>query len=184
MNKSTLVMLIIMVVFSAGIVWIYYTTPITPFEREVPFNKNVALQPVNENNLVKVFYVLFNDEGKSGEAIGCGDSVVSLEKEIPATTTPLAAALTLLLSDKKQTSTSTQGDLMNSLYQSSLKIDSIALTDGVANIKLKGRVQLSGVCDNPRFEAQLQQTALQFKSVKEANFYINGKPLEEVLSLK
>lgn len=173
-----------MIVLSAAIVWIYYTTPVTPVDTAIPFEKNTALHAVNEDNLVKVFYIALNDDGSNGKAIGCGDSVVGLDREIPATTTPLAAALSLLLSDKKQVATSTLGDLTNALYQSSLKIDSISLANGVADIRLKGTVKLGGECDNPRFEAQLEETAMQFKSVTEADFYINGKPLKDAISLK
>jgi hypothetical protein len=43
---------------------------------------------------------------------------------------------------------------------------------------------LGGVCDNPRVEAQLVETAMQFPGVMEAAITINGTPLEEALSLK
>jgi len=43
---------------------------------------------------------------------------------------------------------------------------------------------LGGECDNPRVEAQLTNTVLQFPSVTSADIFINGKTLAETLSLK
>jgi len=43
---------------------------------------------------------------------------------------------------------------------------------------------LGGVCDAPRVEAQIEQTALQFSTVHEVAVFINDVPLEDVLSLK
>ncbi len=182
-SKSTYVIFFSMIVFSAAIVWIYYTVPVTNYTP--PFERNTALHPINESNLVKVFYVLLNDNGVRGRAIGCGDSIVAVEREIPATTTPLAAAFLYLLSDKNKTATTTDDiELSNTLHSSSLKLAGINLKDGVADIKLSGKVSLGGECDNPRVEAQLEETARQFSSVKKVNISINDKPLSEVMSLK
>ena len=41
---------------------------------------------------------------------------------------------------------------------------------------------LGGVCDSPRFEAQIEQTALQFSTVSNVEVFINDIPLEDVLS--
>jgi hypothetical protein len=43
---------------------------------------------------------------------------------------------------------------------------------------------MGGECDTPRVQAQLEQTILQFPTVTEAAIFINGKPLQDVLSLK
>jgi hypothetical protein len=43
---------------------------------------------------------------------------------------------------------------------------------------------MGGECDTPRVRAQLEQTILQFPTVTEADIFINGKPLADVLSLK
>ena len=51
-------------------------------------------------------------------------------------------------------------------------------------MRLNGTLQLGGVCDNPRVKAQLEQTALQFPTVKSVKYYINDKTLDEALSLK
>jgi hypothetical protein len=54
--------------------------------------------------------------------------------------------------------------------------------DGAPN--LSGTMMLGGVCDNPRVEAQLEETALQFPTVSQVSVFVNSRPLEEVLSLK
>jgi hypothetical protein len=41
---------------------------------------------------------------------------------------------------------------------------------------------LGGVCDSPRVQAQIEQTALQFSTVSEVEVFVNDTPLEEVLS--
>jgi spore germination protein GerM len=132
-----------------------------------------ALKPGYVNK-VGVYYIAIEDAGKMGKKIGCNDSVVEVVRNITPTQSPLRAALESLLANHNQ---KVENDLYNSLYQSNLKLDSLALTNGVATIKLTGTMALGGVCDDPRFEAQIQETALQFPSVKTAEIYINGKPL-------
>jgi hypothetical protein len=131
---------------------------------------------------VKVALISLNDNGKSGTAVGCGDSVVFVDRQVPATQAPLRTALEQLLSIKSQTYG--QSGLYNALYQSNLKVDDVAITNGTATIHLSGTTQLGGVCDDPRFAAQLTQTALQFDTVKKVNIFVNGKTLQEVTSEK
>ena len=131
---------------------------------------------------VKIFLIALEDQGKSGEPVGCGDSAVPVEVEVPHTQAVLRAALEALLSIKQQNYG--ESGLYNSLYQSDLKIDSLTITDGKANLSLSGKMALGGECDNPRFGAQITQTILQFPTVSEAAVLISGKPLKDVLSLK
>ena len=41
---------------------------------------------------------------------------------------------------------------------------------------------LGGVCDDPRIKAQLEESALQFNTVDKASVFINGVPLDQLLS--
>lgn len=131
---------------------------------------------------VKLYYIAIEDAGKSGKKIGCNDSVVPVNVDIPATRSPLVASYEKLLANKSRDYG--QSGFINSLYQSNLKIDSASVVNGVANIKLSGTMSLGGVCDAPRFQAQLEETALQFPTVKSVNITINGKSLQSVLSEK
>jgi len=137
---------------------------------------------VPEIQTVKVFLVATGDNGASGKLIGCGDSLVPVTQPIVPTQGVLRAALELLLGIKQQYYGGS--GLYNALYQSDLTIADLTLENGKATIQLAGRLLLGGVCDNPRVEAQLVETAKQFSTVKEVEIFINGKPLKDVLSEK
>ena len=51
-------------------------------------------------------------------------------------------------------------------------------------VYLTGAVQPGGVCDIPRIEAQLTQTAVTAVGAIRAEIYVNGVGLAEALSLK
>ncbi|MBI5301917.1 MAG: GerMN domain-containing protein [Chloroflexi bacterium] len=131
---------------------------------------------------VKLFFVALEDNGKSGKKIGCDDSIIAVERAIPATTAPLTAVLRELLAvrDTKYG----QSGLHNALAMSDLKIESVSVINERAEIRLSGSLKLGGVCDNPRVDAQIKETALQFATVKRVAVWINGKPLETLLSDK
>ena len=124
---------------------------------------------------VKVYVIARGDGGATGPKIGCGDSVVAVNRTLPYSTTPLTDAMKELLTIHDPFYG--QSGLYNALTGSRLQVDSVALTGGVATIRLSGSVSIAGECDNPRFEAQLRHTALQFASVRTANIYVNGKGL-------
>lgn len=75
-----------------------------------------------------------------------------------------------------------QSGLYNALYQSTLSVEDVRIENVQAIIQLSGQLVLGGVCDNPRVEAQLVETALQFATVKSVTIFIHGKALKEVLS--
>lgn len=74
--------------------------------------------------------------------------------------------------------------LYNALYRSDLQVAGVTIEQRKAIIHLTGTMMLGGVCDAPRFEAQIKQTALQFSTVNDVAVFINDKPIEEVLSSK
>ena len=131
---------------------------------------------------VKVFLIALEDNGQAGPAVGCGDSVVAIEREVPPTSEPLKAALQELFKIKEQFYG--QSGLYNALYQSDLRIDGVTLTGGKATVRLSGNTRLGGVCDDPRFVAQIRETVLQFRTVQDAIITVNGVPLEQFLSEK
>jgi len=131
---------------------------------------------------VKIFLIALEDNGQSGILVGCGDSAVPVTVIIPRTQGVLKAALEKLLSIKEQYYG--ESGLYNALYQSDLQLKSVTIDQGKAVIHLTGTVMLGGVCDAPRVEAQIKQTALQFSTVSDVEVFINDIPLEEVLSQK
>lgn len=103
---------------------------------------------------------------------GC-DAVVLVDREVPATTQPLNAALRELFAET---------DLwINGLYnfisktRDTLLFDRAEVESGTARIYLTGRLTgLAGVCDDPRARAQIEETALQFPTVERVEIYLNG----------
>ncbi len=130
---------------------------------------------------VNIYLIALEDGGISGPAIGCGDSVVPVTIEIPATEGILRAALENLLAMKDQYYG--ESGLYNALYQSDLQVSDVTIVAGQAQVYLTGSLMLGGECDSPRLQAQLEQTALQFATVQAVSIFINGEPLAEALSL-
>lgn len=118
--------------------------------------------------------------GTGGGSVGCGDQVVAVRRDVPKTRAPLTAALNLLLSQKSQYYG--ESGLYNALYQSNLRLASISRSGSAWTIRLTGSLVLGGACDSPRVKAQLEQTARQFSTVQSVRYFVNGQPLETLLS--
>jgi len=142
----------------------------------------VPTQQTPIRQMVNIYLIALEDNGISGKLVGCGDSVIPVQVEIPPTQGLLRAALEGLLSTKDQYYG--ESGLYNALYQSDLQLASVTIEGVKAIIHLTGTLMLGGVCDNPRVEAQIVETALQFSTVKDVSVFINDKLLEEVISLK
>lgn len=156
------------------------TTSPTPTITTTTTISPTSTQTTPTMNRVNIFFVALEDNGQRGRRIGCGDSLVPVAINIQPTTTPLRVAFEQLLSVRTQFFG--QSGLYNSLYQSDLRVDRAVIENGRATVNLSGTVSLGGTCDNPRFEQQLRQTALQFPTISSANITINGRPLEEIVS--
>jgi len=142
---------------------------------------STPLTPITiETKVVSVFFVALNDNGAKGPKIGCGDSLVEEKREVSDDPEVLKLAMTELLSIKD--STYGENEYYNALANSNLELEKIAINGQTANIYLTGALSLGGACDSPRVEEQLKATALQFPSIKTANFYINNTTLSEALS--
>jgi hypothetical protein len=134
-----------------------------------------------ETRRVLIYMVALEDGGASGQAIGCGDSLVPVNQDVPAVAEPIRAALEALLAQKGQYFGGS--GLYNSLYNSALQVDSVQVdASGHASVALSGEFLLGGVCDNPRFQAQIEETVRQFPEVQSVEVTINGTPLEDLLS--
>lgn len=127
---------------------------------------------------VKVFLIAEGDKGKLGETVGCDDSAVPMEREIPRTKAVLKAAIEELLGLKSRYYL--DGALYNALYRSGLRLDSVTITEEKAKIELSGGYMFKGVCEDARFMAQLTQTAKQFPTVKEVEIFLNGRSLDDL----
>lgn len=129
----------------------------------------------------KIYLISLNDGGASGRAVGCGDSAVPVEVELPRPAPALEGALQALLSARDHY----QGSgLYNALTHSPLKLQRIERAGAEVQVHLAGYVEIDGECDSPRVLAQLTETALQFQDVQRAQFFLDGKPLRTLLSGK
>jgi hypothetical protein len=156
--------------------------PATPVPAR-PTSTPVRVQPTRgATTRVKLFFIVLEDNGRSGKPVGCGDSVVFRERDIPRTESPLRDALTLLFSAKQQYYGTSR--LYNALYQSNLQVEGISNHDGVFRVELTGRLVLTGVCEDARIKAQIMETIMQFSTVRQANVFVNGVSLERLLSGK
>jgi hypothetical protein len=131
---------------------------------------------------VQIYLIGLEDNGQGGSPVGCGDSTIPVQVEITPTQGVLKAALEKLLSIKDQYYG--QSGLYDALYQSDLQVESVTIEAGKTTVNLTGSLILGGECDDPRVQAQLEKTVLQFPSVTSADIFINGKTLAEALSLK
>lgn len=144
------------------------------------------VQPVSPTSsgateqMVQIVLIALEDNGQSGTLVGCGDSAIPINVTIPRTQGVLRAALEKLFSAKQQFYG--ESGYYNALYQSNLQVDRVSIEQGKATIHLTGTVMLGGTCDVPRVEAQIEQTALQFSTVNDVEVFVNGTPLDEVLS--
>lgn len=129
---------------------------------------------------VKIFLIAQDDNGKTGKLVGCGDSAVAVEREVPETKAVLKAAMEQLISIKDKTYGS--AGLYNALADSSLNFESAEIIDDKAIVKLSGTLNLVGTCEDARIEAQLKETTLQFSTVQNAEIFINNINLDEIIS--
>lgn len=124
-----------------------------------------------------------DQEAAPGPVTGCGDAgnVVPLDVDLPAPAPALEGALSALLTLQRGAEAR---DLYNALAHSPLKIDRIDRTGPEVRVYLSGYVEIGDDCDGPRILAQLTRTALQFHDLQHAQFFLDGKPLQSVLSGK
>ncbi len=129
-----------------------------------------------------VYYVAIGDNGASGPMIGCGDSLVATSTAPVRFTDQVGPSVGALLANKSR-SVGMSG-LVNVLYQSNLTYLSGELDGSTITIYLSGQFMLAGVCDIPRAKEQLEFTAMAAAGATSAQVFVNGRPIDEVLSLK
>jgi hypothetical protein len=129
-----------------------------------------------------IYYVAIDDNGLSGPLIGCGDSLVATTTAPVRFTDQVRPSIETLLANKSR-DVGLSG-LVNVLYQSNLTYTGGELAGSTITIYLTGQFMLGGVCDIPRAKAQLEYTAMAAAGATGARVFVNGRPIDEVLSLK
>jgi spore germination protein GerM len=127
---------------------------------------------------VKVYLVAVDDDGREGRKIGCGDSLVAVTRRINAGASPLKETLQELLLIPHDY----DARLKNFWRGERLRVRSASIARGVATIHISGRgPMVAGVCDAPRIESQMEETARQFPNVRRVRIFVNGRPLASAL---
>lgn len=145
------------------------------------FDVIVGLKPLTEPQAnSKIFLVLPDDEGKRGERIACGDSLIDIGVRVDFTSNDkvekIKTTLNKLFSIENK-EYSTEPLIINPLYKSNLAIESVKVNEKRATVVLVGNLSLEGICDTPRFEEQIKATVKQFGGIEIVDIIIN--PLSE-----
>lgn len=189
-----LLILLILIMLIARTGEIHRAQNIPPVANDTTTNTVDDLPPHVQ---ISLYGVMLEDGGTNGESIGCGDSLVPVREYASeqyrylldetqndnAFFTPagvIAEALRELinLDNDLLGTTYYPGDFYTAAHQPRLTIDEVEINGEVANIFLKGRTILGGVCDTPRFKAQMERTVTQFDDIDFARFYLNGSEQE------
>lgn len=128
---------------------------------------------------IKIYLVAVGDNGKNGRKIGCGDSLVATTRKIGKTAAPLTAAVRELLITPEKTEGTPA--LQNFWKGRNLQVRAVSVRNGTATIQLSGEVFVAGVCDEPRIEGQIAETARQFSSVKKVKVFIGKRTLADAI---
>lgn len=131
------------------------------------------------NTTVKVYLVAVGDEGKTGKKIGCGDSLVATNRSVQPTSAPLKAAITELIETPQHPAGNPR--LENFWKGRNLRVVSVSILNNTATIRLAGEVFVAGICDIPRIESQIEETAKQFPMVKRVKVFIGSQTLRNAL---
>jgi len=132
---------------------------------------------LSEGREVKVYLVALDDNGRRGKKIGCNDSLVPVTRTVSADAVPLKAAVEELLTLPREN----EGGLGNYWFGDNLRVQSATVRAGVATVRISGNVFIAGVCDAPRIEGQITETARQFRGVRSVRVFVNGRRLAAVL---
>jgi len=154
------------------------------YPNEEMFNQMISTFKFTENlalvNQAKVFFINTNAP-TTDKSIGCGDEAIGIDRIFPPTTTPLKAALENLLATSQETLDNGMG-LYNSLAKQNWKLENVSIVGQEAIIQFSGKYIGTGICEDPRIIAQIEQTALQFSTVKKVSIFVDGISLKELMS--
>ena len=182
------VSLLVAVLLLGGFWWYAMTEP-SPLSSSIQGATSTGTQQNTEGSettstaVSRVMLAFLDTAGNSnGTSRGC-DKVIMVPWHIATTSAPLSGALKALFG----ISTTTVNGWFNFIDRTNetLKFDHATVLSGTANIYLTGSLSdLAGICDDPRTAIQIEETALQFSTVKEVQIYLNGSPTTLVPSEK
>ena len=126
---------------------------------------------------VNFYMVALEGSTLQGKTIGCNDILVPISKNVLIEKNEVESAMNELFAAKST------DKLINFIKGPGLFLYQVTLSNGIAEIYLKGDFAISNVCDVPRIQGQLYETAKQFSDVREVKIFINAQSLGSYLSL-
>lgn len=168
MNSNLVIAAVAFLIFAVGGTYLY--THQTDSEEAPP----QTAEPQTNPNEMEIKIALLDTNGNGpGKKLGC-DAVNMVTRTIPRTEAPLTAALQQVFSEPEGAQPSTNYNFL-ARTRETLKFDRAEVKDGTAHIYLTGELSgLAGICDDPRAEIQIEETALQFPTVQNVVIYLNG----------
>lgn len=141
--------------------------------------------PVKPDATLKIALVKLNDNGASGELIGCGDSIVYIDKTAEEGNKVQVALEELFVYG----TTATTDEYYNGLqYAKNLKVDSVNVSENpgktTIEIRISGEMASGGTCDDPRITEQIMSTIKANTTADEIKVYINDKDLDGYFNMK
>jgi hypothetical protein len=127
----------------------------------------------------KAWVYLISIAGDQKAAGGCDAPAAPVEVELPFPSPALNGSIAALLDAGSRYE---NAGFYNALAHSPLQVDRIERAGDEARVYLTGYMEVDGECDRPRLLTQLTRTATQFSDVKRAEFFLDGKPLRDLLS--
>jgi hypothetical protein len=174
MNKTIILIIGILILIIGGVLLFQSKESTEPINNPgATTTDNVGNGNSEEQPAVSTVSIALLDPSKERGSIerGC-DNVVLVPRQIPSTTTPLTAAMKELFAGSQAQVDGLYNFIANT--RNTLLFDRAEVQDGTAKIYLTGRLSgLAGVCDNPRAQIQIEETALQFPTVERVEIYLN-----------
>jgi hypothetical protein len=134
-------------------------------------NKN---EPVEMS--INIYLVAPESSNLNGKSFGCGDILVPVTKTILVEKNEVESVMIELFAMKNN------GELTNYIKGPGLFFYQATVSNGKAEIYIKGDFFMSTACDIPRIREQLTETSKQFSDIREVKIFINAQSLEEYLS--
>lgn len=170
--KNSIIPLLIVILLAIGGVFLIMRYQGTTVVQEPGENGTEEEEPGLTD---EVFVALLDNERVSDSNIerGC-DLVVFASQPVTPTTAPLTAAMNALFGIQNAEVDGYYNFIANT--RDTLSFDQAVVENGVARIYLEGELSgLAGVCDNPRAQIQIEETALIFDTVSSVEIYLNGE---------
>lgn len=138
---------------------------------------------------IKLAMVAMEDNGESGEAIGCGDSIVFVDKEVTGDLDEDEEKIERALEELFAVGTPFYGQsgLYNGLtHSSNLVIDELEVEDDGIRVDISGNLISAGTCDDPRIKEQILSTIEENTNltVSDEDVFINGESLQDYFDMR